>query len=545
MDPASATYKLFDANCLLGRHMRLQANQPHTAADLLADMDHIGVSEALVLDCLSRENHPIMGNERILEFSADQPRLHPAWAVMPHAPDDEQPQGKDLLDAMREHHVGALFLFPEQYNFTLSDWSVDSFLEPLAAVGVPLFINYNEVGQPMPWDQTDWDPVVALCKRFPNLPIIVSENRMRRSNRQIYRALETCSNLRIELSGYWLHRGIEYITETFGAHRLIYGSNWPHHGHGDTTCTLTTADISDQDKRLIAGDNLRALIAWCDIEHPDVSLPDPADEFVRFGQTGVRPDDMTFADNHGHMGGLACHYHLPNGTLDGIVADQERFGIEKSIIFSFSGIFSDEQPGNDIVAQAVAAHPDFYVGLTMLNPSRGEDMMLAELERGKAMGLRGVKLIPTYQGYPEEGPSIDIACQWADEQGLIMLNHHWGSAEQMERLVSTYPNVCFMTGHTTTAYAHVMKRYDNLYVCSCPLIPPSACADVVSAIGADRLMFGSDLQDLPIAWGLGPIVFSRIPPEDKKMILGDNLRRVLDQYGYTASQPVAADRPGS
>ena len=90
-----------------------------------------------------------------------------------------------------------------------------------------------------------------------------------------------------------------------------------------------------------------------------------------------------------------------------------------------------------------------------------------------------------------------------------------------------------------------MKRYDNLYVCSCPLIPPSACADVVSAIGADRLMFGSDLQDLPIAWGLGPIVFSRIPPEDKKMILGDNLRRVLDQYGYTASQPVAADRPGS
>ncbi len=52
----------------------------------------------------------------------------------------------------------------------------------------------------------------------------------------------------------------------------------------------------------------------------------------------------------------------------------------------------------------------------------------------------------------------------------------------------------------------------------------------MAAIGADRLMFGSDLQDLPIAWGLGPILFARIPPEQKRLILGENLQRVLREY---------------
>ena len=53
---------------------------------------------------------------------------------------------------------------------------------------------------------------------------------------------------------------------------------------------------------------------------------------------------------------------------------------------------------------------------------------------------------------------------------------------------------------------------------------------MVARIGADRLMFGSDLQDLPIAWGLGPILFSRLPTEDKERVLGGNLHRVLQQY---------------
>ena len=529
------TWDTFDACCTVGRHLTLQEGGLHTAEHLLDEMDHYGIPEALVLDSLSRENHPADGNRRILDVAALSPRLHPVWSALAVHGQDEQAEPGTFLEQMREHRIGALYLFPRQYRFSLEDWCVGPLLEPLAEARVPVFINHNEVGGAgTGWDETDWDDVVALCRRWPDLPVVVSEYRIRRAQRMIYRALDLCPNLHVELSGLWLHRAIEYITEHWGAERLLFGSDWPRLGQHLTLATLTTAEISDGDKRAIAGDNLRRLIGWCGPpQSVEADLPPPVDAFVRFGQTGVRPETMTFWDNHGHLGERACHYHLPDCTHEGIVRDMDRLGVEKVCVFSFAGVFSDEKAGNDIVAEAVSRYPDRFVGFTMLNPHRGREEMLRELERGAGMGLRGVKLIPHYQGYPEEGPLIDVACQWAHDRRQIILNHHWGSPQQVERLVSAYSNACFFTGHATTAYAEVMKTHPNLYVCSCPLLGPRACEETVAAIGADRLMFGSDLQDLPIAWGLGPILFARLAPREKRMILGENLQRVLREFSLT------------
>jgi len=524
------TLRFFDANCVLGRHLHMRAGGPHTARDLLEDMDHFGVSEALVLDSLSRECHPAEGNPRILEAAAESPRLRPAWAALPPGTTEEQPEPAELLRRMREARVGALFLLPGQYRFSLSDWCVDELLEPMVEAKVPVFINFNDIGpDSLSWDQTDWDAVVDLCRRFPALPVIVSEWRIRRADRMIYRALDRCENLRIELSGCWLYRFIEYVSRRWGPRRLIFGSHWPVLGHGPAVAALSCAEIEDNEKRLIAGDNLRELLQWNPAESPDVDLPAPADDYARFGRTGERPATMRFWDCHGHLG-RSNHYHVRDGAIEDIVAEMDRLGVERVCAFSFAGVHSDERHGNDVVAAAVRAFPDRFVGLTLLNPHRGRDDMLRELDRCAALGLRGVKLIPFYQGYPEEGPLIEVACRWAHERRQIILNHNWGSPEWLERLVSLYPNACFVTGHTTTAYADIMKRFPNLYVCSCPLLGPRECEQVVGALGADRLLFGSDLLDLPVAWGLGPILFSRLSESEKEMILGGNLRRILSRY---------------
>jgi len=571
-------WNLFDAICVVGRHCRLEAGMPHTAEDLLEEMDRHGIAEALVLDSLSRELHPADGNARVLEATRLSPRLHPAWAALPPGVAEDQPKPDDLVRRMRQHGVGALFLFTGQYRFNLSDWCLDELLGPLAEARVPAFIVPYEAGAT--WggtDQTDWPGVVDLCRRWPTLPVVVSEWRIRRTQRLAYRALDACPNLRIELSGYWLYRGIEYITGRWGAGRLLFGSNWPTFNPGMTLCPLTLADISNEDKRRIAGGNLRELVAWCSppagsntlplvlepsggkqgrrpgeevdefgwvslgpaslAPHPSAGGSAPAaDEFVRFGRTGERPSGMRFCDCHGHLGGRFSHYHVPGGDLEATVREMERLGVEKACVFSFAGVTSDEAFGNDIVAEAVRRHPERFVGFTLLNPHRGRDAMRRELERCAKLGLRGIKLIPHYQGYPEHGPLVDVACQWAHDRKQIILNHSWGSPEQMERLATAYPDACFIAGHTTTAYADLMKRHANLFVCSCPLLGPRDCERTVAAIGSDRLLFGSDLQDLPIAWGLGPILFARLPAEEKRLVLGGNLRRLLRRYSLGAGE---------
>ncbi len=130
-------WNAFDANCVVGRHLKWRPGHPCPAADLLADMDHHGIAEAMVLDCLSREHHPTEGNRRVLEVASISPRLHPAWSLLPHGAEDEGPTPEEFLREMRRHKVGAVYLFPNQYRFRLSDWCVDAWLEPLAEAQVP------------------------------------------------------------------------------------------------------------------------------------------------------------------------------------------------------------------------------------------------------------------------------------------------------------------------------------------------------------------------------------------------------------------------
>ena len=57
-----------------------------------------------------------------------------------------------------------------------------------------------------------------------------------------------------------------------------------------------------------------------------------------------------------------------------------------------------------------------------------------------------------------------------------------------------------------------------------------ATEQYVARYGADRLLFGSDLTDLPIAWGLAPIFSAKISEREKRLILGGNIERLLEQY---------------
>jgi len=120
-----------------------------------------------------------------------------------------------------------------------------------------------------------------------------------------------------------------------------------------------------------------------------------------------------------------------------------------------------------------------------------------------------------------------VACEFVNERRQFILNHNWGSARQMERLCKTYPDAIFITGHSTTAYVEVVKKVPNLFICTCPLLGWGQTELYVKLYGAERILFGSDLTDLPIAWGMAQILYARISESDKRKILGENLKELL------------------
>lgn len=527
--------RFFDANVQVGRFRQLTEGIPFERDELLADMDRFGIAEALVMDSLSREVHPRSGNRRVLDITRDHPRLHPSWSLVPHLGGEIGPLDT-LLDRMYEVGVRAVKLFPRHYTFNLSDWCMGPVLAVLEEGRIPTFIDYNaSFVAGWPPDDTDWEAVVALCQAHPRLPVIISEGRFRQANRIIYQALQACPNLHLELSGFWVHHGIEYVCRNFGARRLLFGTRWPIRELGGTIAQVRLADVSDADKAAIAGDNLRELLAGAfprrrRVPAPRVIVKAPVGNTLRARLLrNEPPTGEVIIDCHAHLGQAAI-YHLADSTPAQVASEMTRLGVRCSIVFGFSGVIGDWTRDNDHVAAAMQRHPDRFLGLILVNCNhRGE--MLRELERCQDRGFIGVKLIPQYQGYPEEGPNVEAAVAWAAQRGMIVLNHGWGSPDHLRRLAETYPQVTFIIGHYALEYARVVNSYPNVYQCTCEPLGYRSMEVLTAAVRPDKILFGSDITDLPLPLGMGPILMARIPEEDKRRILGLNALALLERLG--------------
>ena len=518
-----------DAFATLGRTLRWRPGQPETPEQLLSVMDHYGIHEALVVDTLSAATDPLAGNRRIVERAAEHPRLHPAWVTLMSG-SREMPAPAGMVAQMREHGVGALLLFYQQFDVSLDSWGVDDLCAELEQHRVPLFLCPQTVRQAGRIDATDWRNVVRICQAFPELPVVVTEHRIYGRQRSVYQALDACSNLHVDLSAMWLHKRAEFICRHFGAERLVWSSRLPDMDPAAPLMQLNYTDISEEELALIAGGNMRRLLSWDGpVEEAPVDFPEPVDSFHRKARERVDLSIETFHDCHGHIGWRSDR-HVVEATTEGIVAEMDRLGIRSICVFSFAGTMVDEVFGNDRLHGVVSEYPDRFVAFSLVNPWRPEEEIIRELERNYERGFRGVKLVTSYQEYPDGGPAIEVACRFADERGLFVLNHTWGPEPILRRLCETYPDACFFTGHAGLAYTSLIRDVDNLFICTCPVHMWGDVERHVEAYGADRLLFGSDLMDLPIAWGLGPIFYANIPEVDKRKILGENLLALMDRY---------------
>ena len=520
--------RFLDAHCVLGRHCHWRPPQAVTAAELLDVMDHYGIAGALVTDCLSREADAPAGNRRVVELVRDQPRLLPAWVLLPSTT-GETPSGSGLVAQLRAAGVKAVFLCMGTYRHGLEDWELDDVLGPLAEAHVPVFLNgedgYGGWEDGCGADALDIDAVVRMAARHPTLPIVMTAFRFRRSCRRLWRALESADNIYLELSGYWFFRPIEFLCQHVPPQRLLFGTRLPVFDPAATKATVQYAEIPADSLRLIAGENLSRLLSWDGPAWPDLR-PTAASPTDRLHETALRGGDLAgqgFMDCHGHLGQYH-HYHVPHGSPEELVREMDRLGVEAVCLFSLAGVSSDDAYGNDLVIEAQRRYPDRFVGFVFPGPRRPVGHFCAEIERGLAAGLRGIKL------YTYDESLLEAACRIAHRERLIVLNHDWGPQAHVLALARRYPNACFIQGHTSMRYVDVARQVDNFYICTCPLIAFGDVERYVEAYGAERMLFGSDISDLPVQWGLGPVLYGRIGEAEKRAVLGGNLRRLLETH---------------
>ncbi|MFB0562454.1 MAG: amidohydrolase family protein [Candidatus Lokiarchaeia archaeon] len=263
---------------------------------------------------------------------------------------------------------------------------------------------------------------------------------------------------------------------------------------------------------------------------------------------------------------------IMDGTAERLIREMDEAGIDKTVIlaldyeFAFKGdvTFKDY---NDYLANILKEYPDRFIGFCGIDPRRGKGA-IRELERCvEELGFRGVKFWPLTGFYPDDRQFYPFY-ERVEELGVPILCHtgmgpaktylKYNRPVYVDTIAVDFPKIKFQMAHigdpwTDEAIA-VASKNPNVYfdisgfwALASKFLPAhlfQTLAQAKMSCGVGKIVFGSDwplfaplvsLKD----WVEGIKTMSLPPPleqlglpdfteEEKKMILGDNAKRLLD-----------------
>lgn len=237
----TAAWDLFDVNVragLSGVHGEL-ALEP---AELLKEMDDFYIRSALVSHWAAEEYDAVTGNASLAQIA--EPRFTPAWGILPEA---------SFIEALAARKPLAVRITPglRQHSYSLGTWCAGPMFEYLQDRSIVSLISHSDIV---------WEEVAAILENFPRLPLVLLDTGYR-ADRYLFPLLDRFPSLHFDSATYLAHRQLESFVEQRGSGPLLFGSRLPLFTPASAIGVLASARIAESDKRAIAGDNLRRLLA--------------------------------------------------------------------------------------------------------------------------------------------------------------------------------------------------------------------------------------------------------------------------------------------
>ncbi len=246
-----------------------------------------------------------------------------------------------------------------------------------------------------------------------------------------------------------------------------------------------------------------------------------------------------------------------------ILGEVRRLGIEKVCASSLAdwdwSAAEDPHAGNSMVFAAADGNPE-VLGYVYVDP-RYRQQALDEIDRFIGHpAMIGIKL---WISCPANDPVIHPLVEVAAEEGLAVLVHAWRRGTRLSRgyqtlpcqvaeLASCFPDVAFIMAHVGGDWeqgAWEVADQKNVCVDTCGSINEAGMVETaVEALGARRVLYGSDAPGSGFLSNLGKIVSARITEEEKELVLSGNMDRLLQglhrpaKDGGSASVVLARDR---
>jgi predicted TIM-barrel fold metal-dependent hydrolase len=234
---------------------------------------------------------------------------------------------------------------------------------------------------------------------------------------------------------------------------------------------------------------------------------------------------------------------VPHQTADALRARLRGAGIDRAAVANTHGLFYKNcQDANLELAEWIAPHREFYLGVATLNPT------YAAWERDLAacageLGFRALRMAPQYHAYVlQGGPATDMARAAADLDLPLLIPHRVVDVRQRhgfdtERtidldeigaLCEAVPEAqVVVTEGRFPAPALIEEggapRYPNLYLES----SRAGIDPYPEPFAAERILFGTGSPFKHVTPALLKVEIANLKPESRARIYGGNARTLL------------------
>jgi hypothetical protein len=258
-----------------------------------------------------------------------------------------------------------------------------------------------------------------------------------------------------------------------------------------------------------------------------------------------KPDgSLRIWDVHSHLGGLPGN--TPEDKMEILIRHMDRLGIERLILSQgyeeYQSHATPEQVRieNDRVMRAVQHFPDRAYGSVYLNPESVE-FSLQEFDRC----VRDGPMVCVGEIQTDvlcSSPLLDPLVERAISMSVPLLQHTWikstgnepgeSTPYDLVELANRHPEANFICGHTGGNWElgiPAIRKMKNIYADLAGSDPAAGYTEMaVRELGVERVIYGSDVGGRSFASQVAKVLGAEISESEKKLILGGNLRRLLE-----------------
>ncbi len=244
---------------------------------------------------------------------------------------------------------------------------------------------------------------------------------------------------------------------------------------------------------------------------------------------------MRFFDCNAFFGLPTIRPLLPVASAEALLAEMDRAGIERALVWHIAQHDASPQVGNQLLADAIRPHPRL-VGCWTVLPNQAREFppprQLFQAMREARVGA--IRIFPgSHKFLANEVALGDLLGPMVERRVPLFLSMQRGMDwRSVYDLLIEFPNlVCVICDHgcwgEDRLFRPLLDSYPNVYVDTARYLLDGGIEALVADYGAQRLLYGSGFPESYFGGMMLALRHARIPDEAKGLVASGNLERIL------------------